>query len=414
MPVRNGWTGGQYSLFRAIFGVYLLVHFVHLIPWGAELFSDRGMVPEAAASPFYPLFPNVLFVMDSPAAVMVILALGAALSVLFVLGAYERIAGVGIWYILACLFTRNPLILNPGLPFVGWLLLAHAFVPPRPFGSWNARNRIEQACGWRMPDSIHIAGWVVMSVGYTYSGLTKLASPSWLNGTALLEILNNPLARPTVLREILLGLPEGVMMLATWAALGLEIGFAFMALIAVLRPWLWLVMFGMHFSLIVLLDFSDLSLGMVMMHLFTFNPAWVKGAGSTTRATLFYDGSCGLCHRFIRFLLSEDREGRLFRFAPLESDAFRAAVPEAAQQNLPDSLVLMSPDGAIATRSRAVIAIGRSLGGAWKVIALGFGVVPRPLRDAAYDLVARVRHRLFARPEEACPVLPPELRKRFD
>jgi predicted DCC family thiol-disulfide oxidoreductase YuxK len=31
-----------------------------------------------------------------------------------------------------------------------------------------------------------------------------------------------------------------------------------------------------------------------------------------------------------------------------------------------------------------------------------------------YDWVARIRYRLFARPADVCPVMPPELRRRFD
>ena len=42
----NGWTGGQYSLFRFIFGAYLAFHFAHLVPWGAEMYSERGVLPE--------------------------------------------------------------------------------------------------------------------------------------------------------------------------------------------------------------------------------------------------------------------------------------------------------------------------------------------------------------------------------
>jgi hypothetical protein len=58
MPVKNGWTGGQYSLFRALFGAYLSIHFVQLIPWGGELFSQRGALPNGAASPLLYLFPK--------------------------------------------------------------------------------------------------------------------------------------------------------------------------------------------------------------------------------------------------------------------------------------------------------------------------------------------------------------------
>ena len=124
MSLTNGWTGGQYSLFRASFGVYLLAHFGLLLPWSSEVFSSRGMLPEASASPLYPFFPNLLFVLDAPAAVVVLLVAGLVLSALFALGMRDRLAALGLWYVWACLFTRNPLIQNPGLPYIGWLLLA--------------------------------------------------------------------------------------------------------------------------------------------------------------------------------------------------------------------------------------------------------------------------------------------------
>jgi predicted DCC family thiol-disulfide oxidoreductase YuxK len=41
-------------------------------------------------------------------------------------------------------------------------------------------------------------------------------------------------------------------------------------------------------------------------------------------------------------------------------------------------------------------------------------IVPRPLRDAVYDLVARVRYRVFGRKDDACPIIPKALRSRFD
>ena len=55
----------------------------------------------------------------------------------------------------------------------------------------------------------------------------------------------------------------------------------------------------------------------------------------------------------------------------------------------------------------------KRLGGWWRVLATIGTVVPRPIRDAAYDLVARVRYRVFGRAKEACPILPPDLRSRF-
>jgi predicted DCC family thiol-disulfide oxidoreductase YuxK len=129
---------------------------------------------------------------------------------------------------------------------------------------------------------------------------------------------------------------------------------------------------------------------------------------------LFYDGHCGLCHRAVKFVLKHDRTGEAFRFAPLQGDAFRALVPDAARGSLPDSIVVRTSDGALLVRSTAFIHILRRLGGGWRLWASVLAVIPRGLRDAAYDFVARVRYRIFGRRDELCPIVPAELRKRFD
>ena len=152
-----------------------------------------------------------------------------------------------------------------------------------------------------------------------------------------------------------------------------------------------------------------------MLHLFTFDPAWVKakrGAGDGP-VRLFYDGHCGLCHRWVRLVLAEDT-ARAIRFAPLEGDAFTAAVPAAERETLPDSVVVVTADGQVLTRSTAILHLLTSLGGLWRVIGAASRLVPRALRDFAYERVAAIRYRLFGLPQDACPLLPPDLRERFD
>jgi predicted DCC family thiol-disulfide oxidoreductase YuxK len=78
------------------------------------------------------------------------------------------------------------------------------------------------------------------------------------------------------------------------------------------------------------------------------------------------------------------------------------------------SLVVQTENGALLTRSSAVLHILRRLGGVWRLLAGLLVLLPASLRDRLYDGLARVRHRLFARPAELCPLIPPELRARFD
>jgi hypothetical protein len=286
----NGWTVHSYAAFRTLLGLYLALHFAQLVPFGAEVWSSTGVLGDAALSPFTRIFPNLLAWLDAPGFITAALVVGGGLGLCLAAGVADRAAAVALWYLLACLFGRNPLTANPALPFVGWLLLAHAFAAP---------SRRQRASGdWHLADPIFACAWLVMAAGYSYGGFTKLASPSWLDGSALTHVLNNPLARPTALREWLVALPDAALHVATWGALTLELAYLPLALFGRARPLLWLAMVGMHATLLVLVDFADLTAGMLLLHAFTFDPNWGREA-----------------HRFLR------RRREAFSARPLVEDA---------------------------------------------------------------------------------------------
>ena len=130
--------------------------------------------------------------------------------------------------------------------------------------------------------------------------------------------------------------------------------------------------------------------------------------------TVFYDGHCGLCDHAVRFILERDPSGAAFRFAPLQGTTFLEKVSPAQRAQLPDSVVVQTPDGSLLIRSDAFLHIFRRLGGGWRILAAVLAIVPRGLRDAVYNFIARIRYRIFGRREDICPVMPPELRGRFD
>jgi predicted DCC family thiol-disulfide oxidoreductase YuxK len=78
------------------------------------------------------------------------------------------------------------------------------------------------------------------------------------------------------------------------------------------------------------------------------------------------------------------------------------------------SMVVRTEKGELLTRSAGVLHIMRRLGGVWRLLAGLLALLPSRVRDGLYDMVARVRHHVFARPKEACPLMPPQLRARFD
>jgi predicted DCC family thiol-disulfide oxidoreductase YuxK len=422
--VTNAWTGGQYSILRALFGATLFVRFVQFAFLDAGFPSTGALPDDPTASPLYPLLPNLLLIWDSPNAVMMLVAIGAAASVALLIGWRDRIVALALLYVWACLFIRSPLISNPGLPIIGLLLLVHALLPVRPFGSWSARGRLDPDSGWRMPPAIYTALWIVMALGYSYSGAAKLVSPSWIDGSALTYILDNSVVRPALFQEILSSMPSTLIRMAAWGVLVVELLFAPLALIKRVRPWLWLILFSMHLGLMSLIEFADLSSEMILLHLFTFDPAWVKpriprrqAGGSHT--FVFYDGTCGLCHRTIRLLLAEDSAGSRFRFAPLDSDAFRSACAQSGSgfeqgASIPDSVLVQRPAEAMLTRAEGALEIGQQLGGLWRLLAIVVGWIPLVILNVGYDFIANIRQRLFKRPDDACPILPTHLRDRFD
>jgi predicted DCC family thiol-disulfide oxidoreductase YuxK len=81
---------------------------------------------------------------------------------------------------------------------------------------------------------------------------------------------------------------------------------------------------------------------------------------------------------------------------------------------LPDSLVVLTADRAVLSRSAAVLHILRRMGGLWRLFAEVARAVPAPAGDATYDVIAGVRYRLFGKRAELCPIVPAATRSRFD
>jgi predicted DCC family thiol-disulfide oxidoreductase YuxK len=127
------------------------------------------------------------------------------------------------------------------------------------------------------------------------------------------------------------------------------------------------------------------------------------------RAILFFDGVCGLCNNAVDFILEHDRQGR-FLFAPLQG---RTAGTSLARTDVEDlnSMVLVTPEGTW-RKSAAAVRILWRLGIGWRVLGCLLWLIPRPLRDTGYSMVAARRYRLFGQ-RETCRMPTPEERDRI-
>jgi predicted DCC family thiol-disulfide oxidoreductase YuxK len=124
---------------------------------------------------------------------------------------------------------------------------------------------------------------------------------------------------------------------------------------------------------------------------------------------VLFDGVCNLCEWFVRFVIRRDHRGR-FRFASLQSEVAAGLLDPHPEARGTDSIVLLE-GGRAHVKSAAALRILRGLGGAWTLF-YALWLVPRPIRDVVYDLVARHRYRWFGR-RDTCLIPTPDDRARF-
>jgi predicted DCC family thiol-disulfide oxidoreductase YuxK len=125
---------------------------------------------------------------------------------------------------------------------------------------------------------------------------------------------------------------------------------------------------------------------------------------------VIFDGVCNLCAHTVNFILSHESEPAL-KFVPFQSPAGARMMREHGFDPEDVKTFVLVSGGRAYVKSDAAIRIARYFRGAWKMLA-GIRIVPRPVRDWGYDIVARNRYRWFGR-TDSCMVPTPELRARF-
>jgi predicted DCC family thiol-disulfide oxidoreductase YuxK len=137
--------------------------------------------------------------------------------------------------------------------------------------------------------------------------------------------------------------------------------------------------------------------------------AVTESSEDAVASILFFDGVCGLCNKSVDFVLVRDRRGAI-QFAPLQGDTARHLLPPADRENL-DSMVLWVK-GQSYRKSAAVVRVLWRLSAGWQILGTLLWLIPLPLRNLGYSLIARNRYRFFGK-KETCRMPSPEERQRF-
>ena len=125
---------------------------------------------------------------------------------------------------------------------------------------------------------------------------------------------------------------------------------------------------------------------------------------------IVFDAQCLLCSRSVQFLLRHDKKG-VFHFASIQGKTGAALLMNAGLSVDGLQTMLLCDDGRVWEQSAALLRVLHGLGWPWRFAWVAW-LVPAPLRDSAYRVVARNRYRLFGR-TETCLIPPKNFVARF-
>lgn len=125
---------------------------------------------------------------------------------------------------------------------------------------------------------------------------------------------------------------------------------------------------------------------------------------------ILFDGVCNLCNSTVRFIIKRDQKS-IFKFTPIQSPIAQNILSENGAQNSDlDSFVLIE-DGKKHIKSTAGLKVLKMLGWPLNIFYI-FIIIPAPIRDVVYNLIAKSRYKVFGK-KESCMVPLPEYTDRF-
>lgn len=124
---------------------------------------------------------------------------------------------------------------------------------------------------------------------------------------------------------------------------------------------------------------------------------------------ILFDGECNFCDKSVQFIIKRDPNAN-FHFASLQSKIGKELLSQYNVPNNINSLVLIENHQCF-FKSSAALRVCKKLKGAWKLLYV-FVIVPKPLRDGVYSIIAKNRYKWFGK-NNKCLLPSPEERQRF-
>lgn len=128
------------------------------------------------------------------------------------------------------------------------------------------------------------------------------------------------------------------------------------------------------------------------------------------RPVILFDGVCNFCNGAVNFVIKRDKTAQI-HFAPLQSEKGRLFARQYGFSDEELKTFIFIEDNKFYTKSTAALKVCRYLGALWP-LCYGFIIVPKFIRNAVYDLLAKNRYKWFGK-KDTCMIPTPEVRARF-
>ncbi len=125
---------------------------------------------------------------------------------------------------------------------------------------------------------------------------------------------------------------------------------------------------------------------------------------------ILFDGVCNFCNYWVNFAIKRDRKKSL-RFTPLQGETANRVLPRYNINPTALRSVIIIDKDRFYTQSSAAIRICKHLDGGWKLL-YGLMIIPKFIRDALYNIIARNRYKWFGK-KDHCMIPSPGVKERF-
>lgn len=118
---------------------------------------------------------------------------------------------------------------------------------------------------------------------------------------------------------------------------------------------------------------------------------------------VIFDGDCAFCNRSVQFIIKRNKKKDIY---------FSSNTSEFAKNyhNFDlNSSILYVENGNAFQKSTAALKIAKSFSGLWRLFLL-FWVIPRPIRDLGYDMIAKYRKKII---HDKCDLFTSEEKKQI-